>query len=134
MAEGVTRAITVVYGPQQGDREKIAFLEELKNITTPHQDKWIVLGDFGLICQAEDKNNTNLNRRLMGSIKAALDTLNLKEIQLNDAASPGATNTTILPARGSTTEFFCTVDWETFFSKLLSACPLTDVSDHSSSW
>jgi hypothetical protein len=65
-----------------------------------------VLGDFGLICQAEDQSNTNLNRRLMGSIKAALDTLNLKEIQLNDAASPGATNTTILPARGSTTEFF----------------------------
>jgi hypothetical protein len=52
MAEGVTRAITVVYGPQQGDREKIAFLEELKNIATPHQDKWIVLGDFGLMTRA----------------------------------------------------------------------------------
>jgi hypothetical protein len=36
-----------------------------------------------LIYQAEDKNNSNLNRRLMGSFKAVIDDLGLKEISLN---------------------------------------------------
>jgi len=37
----------------------------------------------GVIYQAEDKNNSNLNRRLMNSFKAALDVMRLKEIKLN---------------------------------------------------
>jgi hypothetical protein len=44
---------------------------------------WLILEDFNLIYQAEDKNNSNLNRRLMGAFKAAIDDFNLKEIGLN---------------------------------------------------
>ena len=36
-----------------------------------------------MIYLAQDKNNTNLNRRLMGSFKATIDELGLKEINLN---------------------------------------------------
>ena len=74
--------ITVVYGPQ-GDAEKLQFLQEIKAIPKPAHGMWLILGDFNLIYQAEDKNNTNLNRRLMGAFKAAIDELNLKELQLN---------------------------------------------------
>ena len=74
--------ITVVYGPQ-GDNAKLQFLQELKSIPRPYHGRWLILGDFNLIYQAEDKNNTNLNRRLMGCFKAAIDTLFIKEIRLN---------------------------------------------------
>jgi exonuclease III len=77
---GVT--ITVVYGPQ-GDVAKLQFLQKLRDIHPPRHDRWLILGDFNLIYQAEDKNNSNLNRRLMGSFKAVIDDLGLKEISLN---------------------------------------------------
>ena len=74
--------ITVVYGPQT-DAEKLLFLQELMDIATPAHERWLVLGDFNLIYQAVDKNNTNLNRRLMGSFRATIDDLHPKEISLN---------------------------------------------------
>jgi exonuclease III len=66
-ADGLPWQITVVYGPQ-GDTEKLQFLQELRNIPLLDHDRWLILSDFSLIYQAEDKNNTNLNRRLMGSL------------------------------------------------------------------
>lgn len=81
-ADRIQWQINVVYGPQRDD-EKIQFLQELKNIPVPAHDRWLILGDFNLIYQAEDKNNSNLNRRLMNSFKAALDVMRLKEIKLN---------------------------------------------------
>ena len=81
-ADGKTWQITVVYGPQ-GEDAKLQFLQELKNIPPPENDRWLILGDFNLIYQAEDKNNANLNRRLMGAFRATIDHLRLKEIKLN---------------------------------------------------
>ena len=81
-ADGIKWQIIVVYGPQ-GDAEKLQFLQELKSIPRPAHGRWLILGDFNLIYQVEDKNNVNLNRRLMGAFKAVIDELNLKEIGLN---------------------------------------------------
>ncbi|CAD6342401.1 unnamed protein product [Miscanthus lutarioriparius] len=78
-ADGIKWQIIVVYGPQ-GDAEKLQFLQELKSIPRPAHGRWLILGDFNLIYQVEDKNNVNLNRRLMGAFKAVIDELNLKEI------------------------------------------------------
>jgi len=74
--------ITVVYEPQ-ADMDKLLFLQELKDIAAPEHDRWLVIGDFNLIYQATDKNNTNLNRRLMGCFRETIDDVHLKEIQLN---------------------------------------------------
>jgi hypothetical protein len=63
-----------------GDAEKLQFLQEIKAIPRPAHEWWLILGDFNLVYQAEDKNNTNLNRRLMGAFKAVIDELNLKEL------------------------------------------------------
>jgi hypothetical protein len=46
-------------------------------------NRLLILGDFNLIYQEQDKNNSNLNQRLMGAFKAAIDHLRLKEIKLN---------------------------------------------------
>ena len=105
--------ITVVYEPQT-DVDKLLFLQELKDLADPDLDKWSVLGDFNLIYQAEDKNNTNLHRRLMGSFKATIDALRLKELRLNGRRftwSNGQDNPTLTRID----RVFCTPDWEILF-------------------
>ena len=66
--DGTRWQIMVVYGPQ-GEAAKLQFLQELNNIPPPENDRWLILGDFNLIYQAKDKNNSNLNRRLMGHLE-----------------------------------------------------------------
>jgi exonuclease III len=122
-ADGSKWQITVVYGPQ-GDTEKLQFLQELAAIPCPAHGWWLILGDFNLIYQAEDKNNTNLNRRLMSSFKAVIDDLNLKEIGLNGRRftwSNEQDNLTLTRID----RFFCTPDWElTFSTCFLHSLPL----------
>jgi hypothetical protein len=118
-ADGTQWQITVVYGPQR-DNEKIQFLHELKNIPPPDHERWLILGDFNLIYQAEDKNNSNLNHRLMSSFKAAIDDLQLKEIKLNgrcftwsnEQANPTLTRIDRLLC-------LCTPEWELLFPACL---------------
>lgn len=55
--------LTGVYGPAN-DRDKQSFLTELTGCQ-PVGRPWICLGDFNLICDAQDKNNDNINRANM---------------------------------------------------------------------
>jgi hypothetical protein len=71
-----------VYGPQL-EVDKIAFLDELKDLRSNIHGEWLISGDFNLIYKAEDKNNSRLNRRLMGKFKVALDDLELRELPLH---------------------------------------------------
>jgi endonuclease/exonuclease/phosphatase family metal-dependent hydrolase len=118
----------VVYGPQS-DADKLLFLQELRDLAAPDRERWLVVGDFNLIYQAADKNNTNLNRRLMGSFKATIDALHLKEIRLNGRRftwSNGQDNPTLTRID----RFFCTPEWELLFpSCYLHSLPST-MSDH----
>jgi len=79
--EGRNWWFTGVYGPQDDD-EKILFLQELRNIRALCNGPWLVAGDFNLIYQAADKNNTNLDRAMMGRFRRFLDDTDLKEIPL----------------------------------------------------
>ena len=74
--------ITVVYGPQP-DEAKIAFLQELRDIRMDFSGPWMICGDFNLIYRDEDKNNRNVNRRMMGRFRHTLNDLVLKEVYLN---------------------------------------------------
>jgi exonuclease III len=74
--------ITVVYSPQ-GDAAKLEFLQEIKQIKQRAYSKWLILGDFNLICRASDKNTGRVNRRLMSSFSHILDELELKELHLH---------------------------------------------------
>ncbi|XP_024314534.1 uncharacterized protein LOC112270714 [Brachypodium distachyon] len=51
---------------------------------TLSMQKWLILGDFNLIYRACDKNNRNVNLRLMGQFCRALEDCNLKEINLQN--------------------------------------------------
>jgi exonuclease III len=60
-----TFLLTTVYGPV-GDDEKQDFLTEPVQIRPMPPAPWILLGDFNLIYEDWDKNNSNLNWQLMG--------------------------------------------------------------------
>lgn len=72
---------TGVYGPSQ-DADKSAFLEELREVRTHCPGPWVIAGDFNMIYLSEDKNNTNLNRAMMGIFRRFVNDLELKEIPL----------------------------------------------------
>ena len=125
-ADGTKWQITVVYGPQ-GDAENLQFLQE--PIPCPAHGRWLILGDFNLIYQAEDKNNSNLNRHLMASFKAVIDDLNLKEIGLNGRHFTWS-NEQDNPTLTRIDKLFCTLDWElTFPTCFLHSLPSL-MSDH----
>ena len=70
-ADLTTWMLTAVYGPQE-DAAKSEFLQEIRLIKNVVQNKWMVLGDFNLISSAEDKNNGNINLRMMGQFRALI--------------------------------------------------------------
>ena len=116
----------MVYGPQ-GDREKIEFLRELRDIKPVVGDNWLLIGDFNLILTAEDKSNDNLNRRLMGEFRSTLNYLELKELNLRGRKytwSNDVTQTRIDRA-------FCTVEWDLMLPASELQALSSMVSDHS---
>jgi len=64
LASGESWWISSVYGPQS-DQEKILFLDELREVRAGCTGTWLIWGDFNLIYQAADKNNSRLNRSMM---------------------------------------------------------------------
>uniref|UniRef100_A0A453K0Z4 Endonuclease/exonuclease/phosphatase domain-containing protein n=1 Tax=Aegilops tauschii subsp. strangulata TaxID=200361 RepID=A0A453K0Z4_AEGTS len=60
--------LTTFYGPVD-DANKDSFLAELAKTAPPTTEPWLINGDFNLIYKARDKNNHNLNRRLMGRFR-----------------------------------------------------------------
>uniref|UniRef100_A0A452Z0F7 Endonuclease/exonuclease/phosphatase domain-containing protein n=1 Tax=Aegilops tauschii subsp. strangulata TaxID=200361 RepID=A0A452Z0F7_AEGTS len=70
--------LTVVYGPQLDD-DKVAFMQELRDIRDECPGLWMLCGDFNLIYRDEDKNN----HRMMGRFRRVLNDLALKEVYLS---------------------------------------------------
>lgn len=126
--DGSSQWITVVYGPQ-AESDKLRFLQELRDIRNARSGPWVVAGDFNLIYQDQDKNNANLNRRMMGRFRRAINDLSLHELHLNGRSftwSNGWTN----PTLERLDRIFYTSDWEDMFPQcFLKALPST-VSDH----
>lgn len=77
----ISWCLTVVYGPQD-DQAKMQFLEEIRWLQHGVCDRWLLLGDFNMILQDEDKSNVNLNRRLMEAFRQVVRDLSLKELNL----------------------------------------------------
>jgi exonuclease III len=74
--------ITVVYGPQE-DVEKIAFIQELRDIRADCDGPWMLRDDFNMITSAADKNNGLLDQRMTGHFRRVINDLALKEVYLN---------------------------------------------------
>jgi hypothetical protein len=63
-----------------GESGQCQFLQELKDIRDLHPGGRVVPGDFNLTVDAADKNNNNLNLRMMGKFRKLLAHLELKEL------------------------------------------------------
>jgi mannosylglycoprotein endo-beta-mannosidase len=74
--------LTCVYGPQD-NQAKIQFLQELRDVRAQCTGPWMVAGDFNLIYKDEDKNNSNLNRALMGRFRRWIEDMAVNEIPLH---------------------------------------------------
>ncbi|XP_071683306.1 uncharacterized protein [Lolium perenne] len=126
--EGTSWFITCVYGSQT-EADKLLFIDELRALQTVTHDAWLLLGDFNLITKASDKNNLNINRRLIGKFRAARDFLALKDIRM-DGRRFSWSNAQADPVLTKIDHVFCTADWDALFpdahlQAITSAC-----SDH----
>lgn len=72
---------------------------------------WMICGDFNLIYREEDKNNGDLNRRMMRRFRRLLNDLALKEVYLNGRRYTWS-NEQSPPTRVHLDRVLCTTDWE----------------------
>jgi hypothetical protein len=122
--------LTCVYGPQ-GNEEKIAFLQELRDIRGHCQGPWLAVGDFNMIYKDEDKNNSNLNRPMMGRFRRFINDVAVKEMPLIgrkftwSSSFPSSSPTLV-----KLDHVFCMVDWEDHFPNSLLQSAASVDSDH----
>jgi hypothetical protein len=110
------------------------FLSELRQVNTTSYVPWFVAGDFNWIYSSEDKNNTSINKAMLGRFRRLFNEVELKEIPLvgrkcicsNEREAPTTTIVkldmfSVLQARRIFTEvIFCKVVLLSF----LITCPL----------
>lgn len=120
---------TGVYGPSV-DALKPNFLQELRLVRQHCTGPWAIGGDLNLIYRAQDKNNANLDRAMMGRFRRLLNNLELQEIPLlghkftwsNERESPTLVRLDWL---------FVTSEWEQIFPDCLlqSLAPELGIAD-----
>ena len=125
---GTTFKLTNVYGPST-DADKRAFLDEAIANAPPNDEKWLIIGDFNLIYQASDKNNSNLNFRLMGQFRQALNACHLKEVKLQNRKFTWS-NERDDPTLVKLDRAFCNPGWELAFGNHALTALSSSLSDH----
>jgi hypothetical protein len=109
------------------------------------QSEWLLIGVFNLIYRAEDKNNSRLNRRLMGKFKSVLDELEVKELPLHRRRFTWSSYQSMQPSSSSSwattssasantmtriDRMFCSTSWEEIFPTAHMHDWASTVSDH----
>jgi endonuclease/exonuclease/phosphatase family metal-dependent hydrolase len=90
----------------------------------------MLCGDFNLIYREEDKNNSNLNRRMMSRFRRVINDLSLKEVYLNGRRYTWS-NEQSPPTLVLLDRVLCTADWEELHGECHLRCLASVVSDHS---
>jgi len=119
---------TGVYGPQR-DVDKLAFLEELREVRANCPGPWMLAGDFNMIYCSEDKSNENINRALMGRFRRFVNDLELKEIPLLGRRYTWS-NERESPTLVKLDRVLCTNDWEEIYNENVLQSHATEMSDH----
>ncbi|WVZ78922.1 LOW QUALITY PROTEIN: hypothetical protein U9M48_026563 [Paspalum notatum var. saurae] len=119
---------TGVYGPHQ-DADKVGFLEELREVREFCTGPWVIGGDFNMIYCAEDKNNENLNRAMMGRFRRFVNDHELKEIPLIGRRYTWS-NEQEAPTLVKLDRVLCTSDWEDIFPDCILQSQASQISDH----
>ena len=126
--EGNAWWLTVVYGPQE-DAQKVMFLKELAERHSYCHGPWLVIGDFNIILHAADKNNSRIDRRMMGKFKKFVDDNALKELFLHGRKYTWS-NDRERPTLTKIDRAFASVDWEMDHPESLLQALSTSHSDH----
>lgn len=119
---------TGVYGPQE-DMHKIQLLEELREVRAACAGPWMIAGDFNLIYSAADKNNSNLDRAMMGQFMRVINDLELREVDLLRRRFTWS-NERATPTLVCLDRVFCTATWEEAFPNHLLQSTAAGTSDH----
>ena len=120
--------LTTVYGPVD-DTRKDDFLAEIAHAAPPQGEPWLLNGDFNIIYEARDKNNSNINRRIMGKFRAAIVAGELREIKCENGCFTWSSERQD-PTLASIDKFFCTVEWDGMFPDFMLHAASTSCSDH----
>lgn len=128
LCTGASYTLSTCYGPVD-DRCKEEFLHEMLSSKPTAGMPWLIMGDFNLIYKASDKNNLNLNRRLMGKFRAALDTCELMETCLQNWRFTWS-NERENPTLVRLDRAFCNADWEVLLPNTAMHALSTGASDH----
>jgi hypothetical protein len=124
----VSWRLTGVYGPQ-GDLEKKMILRELKRIKPVPQDRWLIIGDFNMVYQTQDKNNGRLNRSLKSRFRRTLNYLEVKEIELVGRRFTWSNNQ-VSPTLTRIDHAFCSSTWEEVYANPILNPVSSSTSDH----
>lgn len=125
---GQTWWFTGVYGPP-GDDDKLVFLQELRDVRAACSGPWLVMGDYNIIVNAEDKNNANLNRAMMGRFRRLINDLGLIDVPLHGRKFTWS-NQQDSPTLVRLDRALCSTGWEQAFPDNLMQSAATDSSDH----
>lgn len=120
--------ITGVYGPQTEMDKKIC-IRELRQLKSTALPAWLLLGDFNLIYKEADKNNDQLNRRLMLRFRWALNHLAVKEINLAGRKFTWS-NGQAQPTLTRIDRIFSTMAWEEIYVDPMIHVHSSSISDH----
>jgi hypothetical protein len=117
-------------GPQ-GNEDKLSFLQELRTLRAQCMRPWVLAEDFNLIYKDEDKNNSNLNRAMMGRFRRALNDVVVKELPLFGRKFTWTnSSTSSSPTLVKLDRVFCSVEWEECFPNCLLQSAASVDSDH----
>ena len=117
-----------MYGPND-DCLKDEFLAEMAATAPPLSEPWVLSGDFNMIYEACDKNNPNINRRIIGKFRRALDSSFLREIKCSTRRFTWS-NEWANPTLCSIDKFFCNCEWELMHPGFSLSAASTACSDH----
>ncbi|XP_020155615.1 uncharacterized protein [Aegilops tauschii subsp. strangulata] len=128
LSSGASFWLTTVYGPSESARKDI-FLAELVRGAPPRGEPWLLNGDFNIIYEARNKNNSNINRRIMRKFRAAIDAGGLREIKCKNRRFTWSSERQD-PTLASIDKFFSTIEWEVMFPDFMLHAASTSCSDH----
>jgi hypothetical protein len=78
----------------------------------------LIAGDFNLIYRASDKNNSNINRAMMGRFRKLVEDLSLKEVPLYGRKYTWS-NQQDSPVLVKLDRALCSLEWEDIFPNVL---------------
>lgn len=89
----------------------------------------MVAGDFNLLLEASDKNNSNINRRNLGRFRRFVNEVELKDVHLHGRSFTWS-NERDQPTMSKLDRVLVSVDWEAAFPNCFMQARSTDISDH----